>query len=76
MSKPLGAARLHMSPQEAHALLWPVRKDLEAHAKRMRHMLERAEMSDADRASFEAAEQALLAAHAEIARIWKESGSR
>jgi len=76
MSEPLGPSKLHLLPQEAHALLWPVRKDLEATALRLRRLIDRTELSAQDQASLESAEAAVRAAHDTVAALWKETGSR
>lgn len=76
MSEPMGPSKLHLFPQEAHALLWPVRKDLETTANRLRRLIERTDLSAADQAALESAEAAILAAHATVAALWKETGSR
>lgn len=76
MSTPLGPSKLHLFPQEAHALLWPVRKELETTANRLRRLIERTDLSPADQAALEDAERAVRAAHERVATLWKETGSR
>jgi hypothetical protein len=76
MSEPMGPSKLHLFPQEAHALLWPVRKELETTADRLRRLIERTDLAPDDQAALESAEAAVRAAHATVAALWKETGSR
>lgn len=60
--------KYHLSEHRADALLQPLDLQLDVLETRVRHYLDRLQMTDEDRAAVEAAYQAVQAAHAEVTR--------
>jgi len=65
--------KLHMGPQEAAALLDPVRLELARLEKRLARFIERAQLSEADIATLSSAQSTLDVALADISRLQSEA---
>ena len=68
--------KLHLTRQEAPALLGPIRAELLALEGRARGFAEQLDLSPDDEAAVRAAHAALAAVRAEIERLWRERGGR
>jgi hypothetical protein len=70
---PDAPVKLHMGPQEAAALLDPVRLELARLEKRLARFIERAQLSEADIATLSSAQSALGVALTDISRLQSEA---
>ncbi len=66
----------HLNPQQADALLGPVRATLRELEGRLQHYVDRLSLGAADEEVLRAAHGALATARGEVERLWAESGRR
>ena len=63
----------HINPQQANALLDPVRATLRELEGRLQHFVGRMPLEPADEAALRNAHQVLATAHRDIERLWQEA---
>jgi hypothetical protein len=73
---PEAPVKLHMGPQEAVALLDPIRLELIRLEARLARFVERAELGEADIAALTNAQAAISGASATIGRLQTEAKTR